>query len=309
MNENIEKQDIEFLHGDALEVLRSIQSESVQCCITSPPYWGLRDYQNSNQLGLEATYQEYIDKLVKVFDEFRRVLRSDGTCWVNIGDSYGGSKSGNKEDNKSAQYGTGKTVIGKHRPSSDILSKSLIGIPERFVVAMTDAGWIRRNTIIWHKPNCIPASVKDRFTVDFEYFYFFAKGKKYLFNQQFDEYTTPMNRWGGDKLKAAGTSIWDDGVGQKTYRNRNMRPNPNGRNKRSVWNISTKPFKGAHFAVYPPELIRTPILSCSNEGDTILDPFAGSGTTGMVAAQLNRKAILIDINEDYIDLQRERIKN
>ncbi len=285
--------------GDVLDELKKFPDNFVDLIVTSPPYWNLRNYGNiysifggdstckhewekyiraSNtwgtpnkniksatvgatqvqaqwtheqeqafcrkcgawygQLGREPTPQQYIDNLMLVMNECKRILKPTGSFWINISDSYGGINLKN-------QY-----------------QKSLVGIPERLVIFMTDSGWLRRNTIIWYKPNAMPSPHKDRFTVDFEYFYFFSKSKKYFFEQQFEPYLTPMNRWGGEILKANGGSSWDEGAGQNTYRTRNMRPNPAGRTKRSVWKINTKRYKGAHFATFPEELIKIPILSC-----------------------------------------------
>ena len=313
--------------GSDLEILPKLPAGSVNCCVTSPPYWGLRDYgvepviwdgdrefyseslkkfipinckhdfgeydskllhenrQNLNggtlgnpkyrknlhgfgkakagfcskcgawrgSLGLEPTLELYIKHLCDIFDEIKRVLRKDGTCFVNIGDSYGGNNS-RASDGGRADYGNKREGI-----FSKANAKSLCLIPQRFVIEMVNRGWILRNTIIWHKPNCMPSSAKDRFTVDFEYIYFFVKSKKYWFEQQFEEYTAPLDRWGGDNLKAVNKSDWDEGTGQSTYRDRNMRPNDQGRNKRAVWTIPTQPFPEAHFAVYPEKLIE-PII-------------------------------------------------
>ncbi|KKM79923.1 hypothetical protein LCGC14_1345090, partial [marine sediment metagenome] len=186
-------------------------------------------------LGLEPTFDLYLEHLLSIFDEIWRVLRDDGTCWVNMGDKYGSKGMG--------------------------VTKSLNLIPYRFAIGMTDRGWTVRNVLIWKKPNCMPSSAKDRFNVDFEPVFFFSKRKKYYFETQRTPYDKPLNRWGGDKLKADGLSSWDKGTGQDTYRDRDMRPNPLGRNKRTVWSICPQPFPEAHFAVYPEELCQTPIKS------------------------------------------------
>jgi len=199
------------------------------------------------QLGLEPTYRGYISHLCDIFDEVKRVLRDDGTCWVNIGDSYGG-EMGKKSGWTDAKLGYGKQeaidkgvcLTKKTKIIHQISQKCLVGIPFRFALEMINRGWILRNTIIWHKPNCMPSSVKDRFTVDFEYIFFFSKNKKYYFETQYESYEAKMNRWGGEKLKASGISTWDKGTGQETYRDRNMRPNSKGRNKRTVWNIKDR---------------------------------------------------------------------
>jgi len=245
--------------GDCLEVLKTLPAESVSCCISSPPYWALRDYGVDGQLGLEATFEEYIDKLCTIYDEVKRVLRKDGTCWVNLGDTYSASITGNQGNNKSTLMGGKKTQIQAGNRAKQINNpiplKSLCLIPQRFAIEMVNRGWILRNVIIWHKPNPMPSSAKDRFTVDFEQVFFFTKSKRYFFEPQYEEYLKPLDRWGGDNLEANGQSTWDEGTGQNAYRDRNMRPNPLGRNKRTVWTIPTQPFPEAHFATYPEKLV------------------------------------------------------
>jgi len=227
------------------------------------------------QLGLEPDFELYIKHLINIFDEVKRVLKKTGTCWVNIGDTYSGSCQGAGKNlhsrllnKKTENLGSVQKYILKYghtltqRPPSaktSVPAKSLCQIPSRFAIAMADRGWVLRNELIWWKPNCIPSSVKDRFTVDFEKVFFFVKNRKYYFEQQFEEYTEPMNRWGGDVLKAHGTSTWDKGTGQNVYRNRNMRPNLQGRNKRCIWKIPTRAIKEYHFAIYPEKLVETPI--------------------------------------------------
>ena len=332
-------------------------------------------------LGLEPTFDLYIKHLCDIFDEVKSVLRDDGTCWVNLGDTYSnsGGMSNPAPDRAGGKAvgtrGTQPSAIAKggfERPKNDVQSKCLLQIPSRFSIEMTNRGWILRNTIIWHKNNCMPSSASDRFTVDFEYLFFFSKSEKYYFEQQFEEYTKPLDRWGGDSLKANGKSTWDNGTGQSSYRDRNMRPNELGRNKRTVWNINTKPFPGSHFAVFPEELIETPIKAgcpefiCDKCGKprekiyedtgeliqqeghgsktadhinasptsslrtkkvkekksvgytnckcnagfhpgTVLDPFAGSGTTGKEAKNQGKNSILIELNPDYIPMIIKRL--
>jgi site-specific DNA-methyltransferase (adenine-specific) len=274
-------------NGEALEVLKLMPDESVNCIITSPPYWGLRDYGIENQLGLEYNHQDYIKRLVRIFDECKRILKKDGTCWVNIGDTYSGNssysykgragfeeKDGNIKDwvdPKLPARKRGRDLVN----TNEITNKCLCQIPERFSIAMTEAGWILRNEIIWNKPNCMPASVKDRFTVSHEKIYFFSKSKKYYFKQQYEK-TSSSNE---DK-----------------------------KNKRSVWNINTRPFPDAHFAVFPKELIETPIKAGCPEGGIIIDPFAGSGTTGEVSEHLNRNWIGIELSSEYCKIDHKRLK-
>jgi DNA modification methylase len=315
----------QILNGDALTHLKEIPKKSINMVMTSPPYWALRDYGVEGQLGLETNFEEYVKRLCDIFDEVKRVLRDDGTCWVNLGDTYSSQSSYSdkgrqgfekKTDNmcklmakRFDKERTGKqsTRSGRGRNAS-APEKSLCLIPMRFAIEMVNRGWVLRNVIIWHKPNAMPSSVKDRFTVDFEYLFFFSKKKKYYFETQYEAYTEPMNRWGGDKLKAKGDSTWDEGTGQTTYRNRNMRPNSQGRNKRTTWTINPKPFKEAHFAVYPEELCETPIKAGCPENGIILDPFFGSGTTGLVALKQGKKFIGIELNPSYIEIAKRRIE-
>lgn len=247
--------------GDAAEILRQIPDAGIDCIVTSPPYFALRDYCIEGQIGLEPSFQEYIEKLCAVFDECARVLKPTGTCWVNLGDTYGtgsgaGVRKGMQATNRGTQYNRAWEQKGKNGVRG--MEKSLLQIPARFAIAMTERGWILRNTIIWHKPNAMPHSVKDRFTADFEYLFFFAKNQRYFFEQQLDPYTAPLNRWGGPKTKATEHKK-GDGYAVLEHEDRDRRPNPEGRNKRCVWSISTKPCKDAHFATFPPELIETPI--------------------------------------------------
>ena len=296
-----------IIQGNVTDKLKDIPDESVDCVVTSPPYWALRDYGVDGQLGLEPTFQEYITKLCDIFDEVKRVLKKEGTCWVNISDTYSGNKEG-KTDNKVSDY-LKKTTINLHKKIGSVPNKSLCCIPDRFKIEMINRGWICRNEIIWHKPNCMPSSVKDRFTVDFEKVFFFVKSKKYYFKTQYEPYTKPMNRWGGDKLKVNGESTWDNGTGQDTYRDRNMRPNEQGRNKRCVWSINTKPHKEAHFATYPEALIEPMIDAGCPVGGVVLDPFFGSGTTGVVAIKQGKNYIGVELNPEYIKIAEKRIGN
>ena len=300
---------MKIIHGEAKAEIHKLKKESIDCIVTSPPYWALRDYGSKSQLGLESTLGEYISKLCDVFDAVKRVMKPTGTCFVNIGDTYfgGGRNRGNSKPHPKGVRGL--TNLGDAVPGPKGQSKSLAQIPSRFAIEMANRGWILRNEIIWHKPNCMPASVRDRFTVDFEKIFFFVKNKKYYFEQQLEPYTAPMNRWGGEKLKADKKSQWDKGTGQETYRERNMRPNQKGRNKRSVWKIPTKPFSGAHFATFPEALIRPMIIAGCPQGGVVLDPFAGAGTTVIVAEQENRNGIGIELNAEYIKIAQKRFDN
>jgi site-specific DNA-methyltransferase (adenine-specific) len=290
--------------GDSLEVLKTFPDKSINCCVTSPPYWGLRDYGHKEQLGLESKFESYIQKLIEIFNEVFRVLKDDGTCFVNIGDTYGGSGKGvgGKNSKELFNFPTLPKV------ESDIENKCLCQIPSRFSLGMTDNAWILRNEIIWHKPNAMPTSATDRFTMDFEKVFFFVKQQKYHFNQQLEPYTKSMNRWGGENLEAKNISEWDNGTGQITYRNRNMRPNPEGKNMRTVWSINTESFAEAHFATFPEALIDPMIKAgCPKEG-LVLDPFMGAGTTGVVAYNNNCNYVGIELNPAYIKIAENRIE-
>jgi len=306
----VEQYKNQILLGDAKETLRRLPSESIDCVMTSPPYWALRDYRVDRQIGLETTFQQYIEKLCEIFDEAKRVLKPAGTCWINMGDTYGtgsgsGVRTGKQATNRGTHYNCGWQEKGKAGVNG--MEKCLLQIPARFAIAMCDRGWILRNEIIWHKPNAMPQSVKDRFTVDFEKLFFFVKSRTYSFEKQYDPYTKPLNRWSGTRLDATGKSKWDEGTGQKNYRNRNMRPNISGRNKRCVWSINTRPQKDSHFATFPPALVEIPIRAGCPEGGIVLDPFIGSGTTAVVACSLGRSFVGIDLNPAYVAIANKRL--
>lgn len=395
-----------FLHGHALEILKTFPDGCIDMVFTSPPYWGLRVYDCEpviwddpggcehrwgespmphdirwrggpssevgnhrnpdvlkgnvtsqfckkacgawkGNLGLEPTPELYIQHLIQIFDEVKRVLKKEATCWVNMGDTYsgnGGGTSDYRDDiNKSIQ---GKGESKECYPAKSVAqqiktipAKSLCQIPFRFAIAMTDRGWILRNRIVWHKPNCIPASVKDRFTVDFEEIFFFTKSRKYYFEQQFE----PAQLVSIERLQRAvsnkhkyncavvpGQSMQGihkprpykgaDGVGRKQncaistnlFSGNDYLVAPfdmeKGRNKRCVWRVSTKSFSDAHFATFPPEIVETPIKAGSPPGGVVLDPFVGSGTTALVALGLGRKFIGIDISEKYYKMAQGRIE-
>lgn len=329
-----------ILHGNALDKLKELDSESIDCCITSPPYWALRDYKTEGQLGLEPTFTEYISKLIEIFNEVKRVLKRSGSCWVNLGDTYSGSggAAGHHEEyyNKSGRVKGNESKYKQIKPD-DIPGKSLCLIPQRFQIAMVDAGWICRNTIIWHKPNCMPSSAKDRFTVDFEYLFFFTKSPRYYFETQYEPLTEitinemkkqyegqPMKDYEGNgvqnpsDIKHRMIKKYQDRkfVGNKYppevsgyYSGKIWNPQPQlGRLKRCVWKIPTAPFSEAHFAVFPPAIVETPLKStCPVEG-IVLDPFLGSGTVALVALQNARNFIGIELNQSYIDMAMKRLE-
>jgi len=263
---------IEILQGNCLDRLKDLEDQSVNTCITSPPYWGLRDYGEDEQLGLEDTPEEYVENLVNVFREVKRVLRDDGTVWLNLGDSYSSHKD-------------------------------LVGIPWRVAFALQEAdGWYLRQDIIWHKPVPMPESVKDRCTKAHEYIFLLSKNAKYYYDNE--AIKTPVkNDWGtrdrtNGKYHNEGSGLAPHSGLEKSYETAN---------KRSVWTVATKPYSGAHFATYPPDLIEPCVLAGCPEGGTVLDPFAGSGTTGLVAKQHNCNAVLIELNTDYIKILKQRI--
>ena len=314
------KYENKIICGDALEVLKTLDNESIDSCITSPPYYGLRDYGVEGQLGLERTYNEYITKLCVIFEEVKRVLKREGTIWVNIGDSYSTSHEQGTTDEKMG-WKSG-SIGGKNQKKhgrangGDIQNKSLMQIPARFAIEMSRRGWILRNEIIWYKPSCMPASVTDRFTVDFEKIFFFVKTKNYWFDSEIvkedavdpESYSGRRKRYApnmyfADKKNYAragsiGENGIDLGVG-KTYPKRN---------KRCVWTINPKPNPLAHFATYPEELIETPVKAGCPLGGIIIDPFMGSGTTGLVAKKLNRKYLGIELNPEYIKIAEDRLR-
>ena len=246
--------------GDSIEVLKAMASQSVDCCVTSPPYFALRDYGVDGQLGLEPTIDEYIDRLCNVFDEVKRVLRDDGTLWVNLGDTYGGRGNGTGDYRSKADMSiSGKRFdyTVKAKTNNFTQPKSLCQIPSRFAIEMCNRGWILRNEIIWHKPNCMPSSAKDRFTVDFEKIFFFTKKRKYYFETQYEKSVRDWTKCGGNILGGGihkkGGSLVDNGKGRVTL------SDGQSRIKRAVWRVTTKGYKEAHFATYPLELIETPI--------------------------------------------------
>ncbi|HSA07605.1 MAG TPA: site-specific DNA-methyltransferase [Candidatus Gastranaerophilales bacterium] len=328
-----------ILVGDSLNILKSLPDKLVDCVVTSPPYWALRNYKTKpiiwgddkdcqhewefeqqkhiffptndkfggkyktipqveeistgfcvkcgawlGELGLEPDFNLYINHLCDVFDQVKRVLKDSGTCWVNIGDTYGGSSRGKYD-------------------------KSLLLIPFRFALEMVKRGWTLRNVIIWQKPNCTPSSAKDRFTVDFEYLFFFSKSKKYYFEQQIEPFKdSTIKRCKGGCNENKGTFY--QGLSKENFekiQEKILNGKLAGKNKRAVWSIATSNFKEAHFAVYPPKLIETPIKAGCPEKGIVLDPFMGSGTTGVVAKQYNRNWLGIELNPEYAKMAEARI--
>ena len=290
--------------GDCRAVLRDMPAKSVQCVVTSPPYFGLRDYGVAGQIGLEQTPAAYVAELVAVFADVWRVLRDDGTCWLNLGDSYtNDTKWGGQTSGKHARANHGDTGIGRRRHKTGIKSKNLMGVPWRTAFALQDAGWCLRRDIIWAKPNPMPESVTDRPTTAHEYVFLLTKRPKYFYDAEAvkEVGVVPAGTRGakGSAERAAMPDVNSRPPEYKTY--------DGMRHCRSVWTIQTRPFKGAHFATFPPELAERCVKAGSRPGDTILDPFGGAGTVGLVAEQLQRHSILIELNPAYVEIMRNRL--
>jgi DNA modification methylase len=313
--------------GDALQVLETLESSSVQTCVTSPPYWGLRDYGVSGQMGLEKTPDEYVANLVSVFREVRRVLRDDGTLWLNLGDSYAanGVKANRPQTNNTTVDGIRVRMARDATPSdsranlngafeSGLKPKDLVGIPWRVAFALQADGWYLRQDIIWHKPNPMPESVRDRCTKSHEYIFLLAKSERYFYDAEAVKEPLATASFERAKYPRVGhpKDVYGDGItnlrNPKTDAESRAREISSGlRNRRSVWTVTTKPFKGAHFATFPPDLIEPCIKAGSPEGGTVLDPFFGAGTTGLVASRLGRKYIGIELNPEYVALAELRL--
>ncbi len=256
------------MQGDAELVLRKLPSDFFRCCVTSPPYWGLRDYEADGQIGAEDDPMEYIRRLVVVFEQVRRVLAHDGTLWLNIGDSY---TSGNREYRAPDKKNPVRAMSHRAPTPTGLKPKDLVGIPWRLALALQEAGWYLRSDIIWEKPNCMPESVRDRPTRAHEYVFLLTKSLNYSYN-------------------------------------RDAARGPNGRNRRTVWPIPTEPFSGAHFATFPPRLVENCIFPSTQPGDWVLDPFFGAGTVGVVCKENNRRYVGVELNPAYVRIALERIE-
>ena len=313
----------QILQGDCLDEMEWMANESVQCCVTSPPYFGLRDYGHAGQIGLETSPAEYVHRLVDVFREVRRVLKPDGTLWLNLGDSYANdAKWGGSSGGKHVQALHGNTGIGRGKKDTGLKPKDLVGAPWRVAFALQEDGWYLRQDIIWHKPNPMPESVRDRCTKAHEYIFLFSKSPKYYFDIEamkepavganlHDATGRTKQRGLRDTFKRDDSKRAQVIPGQSAGTHRPDRDDNQydlfTRNRRSVWTVPTRPFKGAHFAVYPPKLIEPCILAGSRVGDVLFDPFAGSGTTGVVAVTHGRKAIMCELNAEYVELIKARM--
>jgi DNA modification methylase len=336
--------------GDCLELLQQMPDESVQCCVTSPPYYGLRDYGVDGQIGLEETPAEFIARLVDVFREVHRVLRADGTAWVNMGDSYAGSwgAHGRADMGLSVSAMSARQVAAAHRKGNrktaeGYKAKDLMGMPWRLAFALQDDGWYLRQDIIWNKPNPMPESVRDRCTKSHEYIFLLSKSRKYFFDQKallepcspntharlsqaVIEQVGSTRANGGAKTNGNMKAVtrkpngvgWGYGTDGKERTRGRIKDNesmdsalaimPTERNKRSVWTVATHSFKGAHFATFPPDLIRPCILAGSPRGGVVLDPFGGAGTTSLVAMQEGRRSIICELNPEYAAIAKRRLE-
>jgi len=257
--------------GDCRDILRTLPDESFQMCVTSPPYWGLRDYGVDGQIGAEQDPEGYVEHLVQVFREVKRVLKPDGTLWLNLGDSYtSGDRTWRQADKKNPARGM------RYRPRTPqgLKPKDLVGIPWRVAFALQADGWYLRSDIIWAKPNCQPESVRDRPTKSHEYLFLMSKSQNYLYDR--------------------------DGIAEETV-------NGGTRNRRTVWPINTEAYAGAHFAVFPPSLVRPCVSAGSRPGSWVLDPFFGSGTVGQVCIEMHRKCLGIELKAEYVNLARTRL--
>jgi site-specific DNA-methyltransferase (cytosine-N4-specific) len=257
-----------IIEGDALYAVGRLPSKSCQCVVTSPPYWGLRDYDIEGQIGLEPTLDQFLNHLVALFSEIKRVLRDDGTLWLNIGDGY---TSGNRGYRAPDKKNPARAMNVRPDTPEGLKPKDLIGVPWRLAFELQRDGWFLRSDIVWNKPNAMPESVKDRPTRSHEYLFMFSKSERYYYDR---------------KAVLEG----------------------NGRNRRSVWNINTLPFTGAHFATFPPKLIEPCILAATKPGDYVLDPFFGSGTVGVVSRELGREYVGIELNPEYISIASNRLR-
>lgn len=305
---------IEF--GDCRDTMRRWAKDGVraQMCVTSPPYFGLRDYGHEGQIGLEETPQQYIDAMVEVFRCVRDVLADDGTLWLNIGDSYASYRDGKATPDTTRGDSTGTLVpkgSAKNRMSSTfsgsgIKHKDLIGIPWMLAFALRADGWYLRQDIIWHKPNPMPESVRDRCTKAHEYIFLLSKSDRYFFDHESIKETAKVSSKG---IRFGGNKYGNSSDPKHATKSGNVSKEYEKANKRSVWSVPTKPYKGAHFATFPPDLIEPCILAGSKQGDIVLDPFMGSGTTAQVCLQNGRKYIGCELNKSYETLQNERIMN
>lgn len=320
-----------ILIGDCRQRLSELPDQSVHCCVTSPPYFGLRDYGHSGQMGLEPTPDEFVAGMVAVFQEVHRVLRDDGTLWLNIGDSYSAGGRGNDTPKQKSNKGTGIGVVSQPWRVPGYGPKQLLGIPWRLAFALQADGWILRQDIIWSKPNPMPESVRDRCTKAHEYLFLLSKGPRYYYDadaiaepvapstvtrlqQDLDaQVGSTRAHGGGSKVmkpkppRFGGSKYGNSADPKHQTKSGNAYEGGGARNRRSVWEVATQPFREAHFATYPPALIEPCILAGCPAGGTVLDPFFGAGTTGLVADRLQRNCIGIELNPEYAGIAERRI--
>ena len=320
----------QILQGDCRDTLKTLADCSVHCCVTSPPYFGLRDYGHDGQIGLEETPEAFVAEMVAVFREVRRVLRDDGTCWLNLGDSYAAARGGTHQPAETLAGGkNGKTESGArvnrdrhdgYNPTRNakgigLKHKDLIGIPWRVAFALQADGWYLRQDIIWHKPNPMPESVTDRCTKAHEYVFLITKSARYFYDNKAimepaeygEQHANKATSWGTNRKHPNKANVSEYAFKGDNHTTSKMADGSYGRNRRSVWTVNTSPYKGAHFATFPPDLIRPCIIAGCPMGGTVLDPFGGSGTTAQVAMEEGRRAILCELNPSYVGLIEKRV--
>lgn len=294
-----------ILVGDVLSRIKEIDDESVQCVITSPPYWGLRDYGHDGQVGLEESPEEYVSKMVEVFREVKRILKEDGVLWLNLGDSYAGNNS-RASNNGRAGYGNPREGVFS-RTGEGLKPKDLVGIPWRVAFALQADGWWLRQDIIWHKPNPMPESVTDRCTKAHEYVFMLTKSSRYFFDNE--AIKEPSADLGKTEIRFGGSKYGDSDDPKHQTKSGNAYTDSGKKNKRSVWTVAPKPFRGAHFAVMPEALVEPCLLSTSRVDDIVFDPFAGSGTVGVVSLRYQRNFLGTELNPEYGEIARKRIED
>jgi len=309
-----------LLIGDVRDKIKEIATGSIQAIVTSPPYWGLRNYESNLQIGQEKHPEHYVENIVSLAKEFWRVLKKDGTFWLNIGDTYFGPKGGHWSSGNSLTNDTTGTKYREKRQAPPkhkyLKTKDLVGIPWMVAFGLQRDGWYLRNDIIWSKNNPMPEAVRDRFSKSHEHIFLLSKSKNYYFDYKavLEPYTEPLNRWGGERFNEVEDTKYVDGMDKKLGYNHQdkdgkgklSRPNPDGRIRRDVWRLNTSSFSGGHFAVFPQDIPQLAIQAGTKHGDTVLDPFMGSGTTAIVATRLLRKWIGIELNPEYAEIIKER---
>jgi len=291
---------VRLLHGDILDpaTLADVGDGAVQTIVTSPPYFGLRDYGVEGQLGAEGSVREYVDRMVRVFARCRRVLADDGALWLNLGDSYASASAAGPQGRSGMRNGRRYTADKVTAKAGGVAAKNLIGVPWRVALALQDDGWILRSEVIWSKPNAMPESARDRPTRAHEHIFLLTKSPTYFYDA--DAIATEYEGDRAASRRARSGKVTKENSVASTWGIEDVEANR--ANKRTVWDVATQPFPGSHFAVYPPELIRPCIRATSRVGDIVMDPFSGSGTTGMVAREEGRRYVGVDLNREYLDL-------